>query len=91
VIESPQSDPRTDNTFVTIRQFLTWFVLYQLKKIKKAIPVTDHRGLYGCEMLMFPHCIDNQLTDGGRLVGPTHWPHSAAQKHYFSTSGTHFC
>jgi hypothetical protein len=33
--------------------------------ISKAISVTGHGGLYGCEMLRIPHCLDNQLTDGG--------------------------
>jgi hypothetical protein len=35
-------------------------------------PYTGHRlnkvifiFLYGCEMLMIPHCLDTQLTDGG--------------------------
>jgi hypothetical protein len=28
-----------------------------------AIPVTDR------EMLQFPHCLDNRLTDGGKVVG----------------------
>jgi hypothetical protein len=34
-------------------------------KVKsKAIPVTGHRGLQGCEMLRFPHCLDKWLTGG---------------------------
>jgi hypothetical protein len=61
-------------------------------KIKgKAIPVTGCGGLWGCDMLRIPHCLDNRLTDGGKVVSPTHWPHSTPQKHYFSASGTHFC
>jgi hypothetical protein len=35
--------------------------------------------------------LDNQLTDGGKIVSPAHWPRSTPQKHYFSASGTHFC
>jgi hypothetical protein len=31
------------------------------------IPVTDRGGLYGCEMLRIPHCLDNRLTDSVRL------------------------
>jgi hypothetical protein len=35
--------------------------------------------------------MDNRLTDGGKFVSPTHRHRSAAQKHYFSASGTRFC
>jgi hypothetical protein len=42
-------------------------------------------------MLRIPHCLDNRLTDGSKVVNPTHPPHSTLQKHYFSVSGTHFC
>jgi hypothetical protein len=45
----------------------------------------------GCEMLRIPHCLDNRLTDGGKVVSPTHWTSSTPEKHYFSASGTHFC
>jgi hypothetical protein len=26
-------------------------------------------------MLRIPHCLDNRLTDGGKVVSPTHPPH----------------
>jgi hypothetical protein len=43
-------------------------------------------------MLRIPHCLDNRLTDGGKVVSPTHPPHFTPQKHhYFYVSGTHFC
>jgi hypothetical protein len=42
-------------------------------------------------MLMIPHCLDNRLTDGCKVVSRTHRPHFTLQKHYFSASGTHFC
>jgi hypothetical protein len=42
-------------------------------------------------MLRIPHCLDNRLTDGGKVVSPTHLPYFTPQKHYFSASGTHFC
>jgi hypothetical protein len=58
---------------------------------KKTIPVTGRGGLLGYEMLRIPHCLDNRLTDGSKVVSPTHWPHFTPQKHYFSASGTHFC
>jgi hypothetical protein len=36
--------------------------------------------------------LDNRLTDGVKVVSPTHRPHFNPQKHYyFSVSGTHFC
>jgi hypothetical protein len=41
-------------------------------------------------MLWVLHCLDNQLTDGGKTVNPTHRSRSAPHKH-FSASGTHFC
>jgi hypothetical protein len=45
----------------------------------------------GREMLKIPHCLGKRLTDGGKVVSPTHQPRSTLQKHYFSASGTHFC
>jgi hypothetical protein len=64
---------------------------YKFKK-SKAIPVTGLEGLYSCEMLRIPHYLDNRLTDGGKVVSPTHPPHFTPQKHYyFYVSGTHFC
>jgi hypothetical protein len=42
-------------------------------------------------MLRIPHCPENRLTDGGKVVNPTHRPRSTLQRHYFSASGTHFC
>jgi hypothetical protein len=42
-------------------------------------------------MLTILHGLNNRLTDGGKVVSPTHQPCSTPQKHYFSTSGTHFC
>jgi hypothetical protein len=42
-------------------------------------------------MLRIPHCVDNQQTDGGEVVSPTHWPHFTPQKHFYSVSGPHFC
>jgi hypothetical protein len=42
-------------------------------------------------MLMIPHCLNSRLTDGGKVVSPTHRPHSTPQKHFFYVSGTNFC
>jgi hypothetical protein len=41
------------------------------------MPVTS-RG--GCEMLRIPHGLDNRLTDGGKVVSSTHWPHYIPHK-----------
>jgi hypothetical protein len=61
-------------------------------KVKsKAIPLAGRGGLLGCEMLGIAHCLDNRLTDGGKVVSPTHRPRSAPQKHDFFASGIHFC
>jgi hypothetical protein len=30
-----------------------------------------------------PLCLDSRLTDGGKVVSPTHRPRSTPQKHYF--------
>jgi hypothetical protein len=50
------------------------------RKVKvKAIPV---RGLEGCEMLRIPHCLDNRLIDGGKVVSLTLRPHFTPQKHF---------
>jgi hypothetical protein len=42
-------------------------------------------------MLRIPHCLDNRLTDGVKVVISIHPPHFIPQKHYFYVSGTHFC
>jgi hypothetical protein len=34
----------------------------------KVIPVTGRGGLYDCEMLSIPHCVDNRLTDGDNVA-----------------------
>jgi hypothetical protein len=51
-----------------------WIQLkYQGKKVK-AIPVTHHGWLYGCETSRFPHFLDNWLRDGGKVVSPMRRP-----------------
>jgi hypothetical protein len=58
----------------------------------KALPVTGRGDLLGCEMLRIPHFLDIRLTDGGKVVSPTHQPHFTPQKPYFfNVSCTHFC
>jgi hypothetical protein len=33
--------------------------------------------------ILLPHCLDNRLTDGSKVVSPTHPPHFTPQKHYY--------
>jgi hypothetical protein len=40
----------------------------------KAIPVTGYGGPLGCETLRVPHCLNNRLTDGGKVVNLTPRP-----------------
>jgi hypothetical protein len=70
--------------------FGPFYTSQRVTKIKP-LPVTDRGGLYGCEVLRIPHCLDNWLTTGGKVVRPTHRPRSTPQKRYFSASGTYFC
>jgi hypothetical protein len=35
----------------------------------KAITITGRGGLYGCEMLRIPHCLENRMTDGVNFSG----------------------
>jgi hypothetical protein len=55
----------------------------------KAIPVTVLGGIYGCEILRIPYCLDNRLTDVGKVVSPTNRPRYTPQKLHFYASGTH--
>jgi hypothetical protein len=50
-----------------ITQFPGAYIEIPIKK-SKAIPAT------GREMLRIPHCLDNRLTDGGRIVSLTYRP-----------------
>jgi hypothetical protein len=49
----------------------------------KAIPVTYRGGLYGCEILRIPLCLDNRLTDGGEVVSLTRGQLSTPHKFLF--------
>jgi hypothetical protein len=69
-------------TTLTIRKFhLIWHVSGRflqfssnLHSKSKAIPITGCGGLQSCKMLRIPHCLDNRLTDGGKVVSSTHQP-----------------
>jgi hypothetical protein len=42
-------------------------------------------------MLRIPHCLDHRITDGGKVVIPTHQlPFTPHEHYYFSVSGTYF-
>jgi hypothetical protein len=40
----------------------------------RVIPVTVRGGPLGCEMLRFPHFLNNRLTDGGKVLSLTSRP-----------------
>jgi hypothetical protein len=48
-------------------------------------PVTDYGGLWGCEMLMIQHCLDNRLTVNCEILSTcssTYSPVCISQKEY---------
>jgi hypothetical protein len=63
----------------------------QEKEIKD-IPVTDRGGLLGFQMLRIQHFLDNQLTDGGKIVSFFFFSISLSLSLPPSPpSSTHFC
>jgi hypothetical protein len=60
-------DSSLSNNDVTNPYSLRTYIYCKLlcKRKSKAIPVTGSGGLYGCEMIRMPHCLDNRFTDGG--------------------------
>jgi hypothetical protein len=67
-------------------------IIYSYKVKKYGIPVTGLGGLEGRETLRIPHFLDNRLTDGGKVVSPTHRLCFTPQKHYYLyVSGSQFC
>jgi hypothetical protein len=46
----------------------------------KAIPVTGPGGLYGRDMLIIPHYLDNRSSDGGEVSSLKRRPHSTTPK-----------
>jgi hypothetical protein len=67
-----QAKPHTSSAQVVVTKMIR-------SKKSKAIPVTGLGGLWGCEMLRIPHCLDNRLTDGGKVISPTHPPQFTTQ------------
>jgi hypothetical protein len=89
------NDPTIENTS-SCKMCLTWSIMCRdcfchPTSNSKSIPLTGLGVVLCCEMLRIPHCLDNRLTDGSKVVIPTHRPRSTPQKHNFSASGTHFC
>jgi hypothetical protein len=60
-------------------------------KGKQAIPVPGCGGLYGCETIMIPHCLDNWFTDGGEIVSLCTGLAPLPRNIFISVSGIHFC
>jgi hypothetical protein len=58
----------------------------------KAIPVTGRGGPQECETSRLPHCLDNRLTDGDKVVSFKHRPPFNPMKisntHFWSTPGS---
>jgi hypothetical protein len=62
--------------------------MWKQYKAVKAIPVSGHEGPIGLWDIEAPtFCLDNQLTDGGKIVSPTRRPPFPPRK----IPGTHFC
>jgi hypothetical protein len=59
-------------------QVFKWCVLLK----NQVIPIIGHGGLYGCEMLRIPYCLDNRQTFGSEVVSLMHWPRSIPQIFY---------
>jgi hypothetical protein len=55
---------------------------FKVKK-SKAIPTTGGGGLYDCEKLRIPQCLNNRLTDGGEAVSLKHRPLSTFPNYFF--------
>jgi hypothetical protein len=55
-----------------------------VNRINKAIPVTDHGGLEGCEVPRLPHFSDKRHADGGEVVSLTSRPPFTPQVSWYS-------
>jgi hypothetical protein len=63
-------------------QEMELLILYKVK-MNKVIAVTGIWSLQVSEMLRIPHCLENLLSDGGKVVSLTQRPHFTSQKYYF--------
>jgi hypothetical protein len=62
-----------------------WNASSKVKYKSKAILVTGLGGLYGCEMLRIPHCLDNRLTVNCKILAicsSTYSPVRTSQEAY---------
>jgi hypothetical protein len=63
------------------------FLISDILKKGKAIPVSGHEGPEGCETSRLPHFLDNRLTDDSEDVSlKCHPPFNPR-----NIPGTHFC
>jgi hypothetical protein len=75
VLSEQQATPCSSLLSIRKRFHLRIVLLHEMQsKESKAIPVISRGGLYGCEMLRVPHCLDSWLTDGGEVVSGTLLP-----------------
>jgi hypothetical protein len=54
-----------------------------------ALQLCPQQAVEACRLVR--RCLDSRLTDGGKVVSPTHRQRSTAQKLHVSASGTHCC
>jgi hypothetical protein len=69
------------------------YVINPLRKAKKKVNLSLQQAVeaYRVVTLRIPPCLDNRLTDGGKVLSLTHRPCSTPQEYYSSASDTHFC
>jgi hypothetical protein len=81
--DAPQHEPAESNLKFppNIHHVSSLLNIKSKVKASKAIPVTSRGGLWRCEMWKVPLCLDNRLTDGGKVGSLTHRPLSTPHKH----------
>jgi hypothetical protein len=59
--------------------------MLRAKIFKTKIKLSLQQAVEACrvEILKIPYHLDNRLTDGSKVVSPTHWPRFIPQKHNF--------
>jgi hypothetical protein len=58
----------TEQKDILVTILIKLIKIRMIKSKSKAISVTVRGDLCGCEMLRIRHCLDNRLTDGGKVV-----------------------
>jgi hypothetical protein len=74
---------RTHMTMYMYKNIILYVLYIYINMDVYVFFVAGRGGLYGCEMLRIPCCLDNRLTDGGKVVSPTHRPHFTPQNLFF--------